>query len=52
MFLIILKLKKKCEHGVKKLTYLLIYVPDQYNTQQMCDKAILENGGKCVIKQF
>ena len=44
--------KKKCEHGVKKLTYLLIYVPDQYITQQMCDKAILENNGKCVIKQF
>ena len=21
------------------------YVPDQYKIQQMCDKAILENGG-------
>ena len=34
-----------CEHAVKKLPYLLRYVPDQYQTQQMCDKAILENGG-------
>ena len=30
---------------LKKLPYLLRYVPDQYKTQQMCDKAILENGG-------
>ena len=35
-----LKTKKMC----KKLPYLLRYVPDQYNTQQMCDKAILEDG--------
>ena len=34
-----------CKHAVKKLLYLLRYVPDQYKTQQMCDKAILENGG-------
>ena len=25
--------------------YLFQYVPDQYKTQQMCDKAILENDG-------
>ena len=43
MLLIILKLKKKCKYAVKKLPY--IYVPDQYKTQQMCGKAILENGG-------
>ena len=30
---------------LKKLPYLLRYVPDQYKTQQMCDKAILENDG-------
>ena len=52
-----------CEHAVKKLPYLLRYVPDQYKIQQMCDKVILENDGtlkiltatkikKCVIKQF
>ena len=29
----------------KKLPYLLRYVPDRYKTQQMCEKAILENGG-------
>ena len=56
--------KKLCKHAVKKLLYLLRYVPDQYKTQQMCDKAITENGGtlksvlttarikKCVIKQL
>ena len=34
-----------CKHAVKKLPYLLRYLPDQYKTQQMWDKAILENGG-------
>ena len=33
-----------CKHGAKKLPYLLRYVPDWSRTQQMCDKAILENG--------
>ena len=33
------------QHETKKLAYLLRYVPDQCNTQTMCDKAILENGG-------
>ena len=33
-----------CKHTVKKLLYLLRYVPDHHKTQQMCDKAILENG--------
>ena len=33
------------EHTVKILSYLLRYIPDQYKTQKMCDKAILENGG-------
>ena len=30
---------------LKKLPYLLRYVPDWYKTQQMFDKAIIENGG-------
>ena len=30
---------------LKKLSYLFKYVPDQYKTQQMCNKAILEHGG-------
>ena len=59
-----LKTKEMCKHAVKKLPYLLRYVPDQYNTQQMCDKAVLENDGtlslfliatkfkKCAIKQL
>ena len=36
LFLIILKLKKICKHVVKKLPYLLRYVPDQHKTQQVC----------------
>ena len=33
------------KYAVKKLPYLLSYVPDRYKTQPMCDKAVLENGG-------
>ena len=29
----------------QKLPYLLRYIPDRCKTQQMCEKAILENGG-------
>ena len=32
------------KHAVKKLPYLLKYVPDQYKTPQICDNAIPENG--------
>ena len=34
-----------CNHAVKKLPYLLRYVRDQYNTQKMCNKTILEHCG-------
>ena len=37
-----LKTKKTCKHSIKKLLFI-INVPDQYKTQEMCDKAILEN---------
>ena len=40
-----LKLKKCVNMQLKKLPFLIRYVPNQYKTQQMCDKAILENGG-------
>ena len=33
------------KHTIRKLLYILRYVHDWYKTQQMCDKAILENGG-------
>ena len=33
------------KHAVKKLSLVIRYVPGQYKTQQMFDKAILENGG-------
>ena len=32
-----------CKHAIKKLVYLLGYVPDQCKTQEMCYKPILEN---------
>ena len=35
--------------ALKKLPYLLRYVADKYKTQQMCDKAILENGGRLKV---
>ena len=34
-----------CKHAVKKLPFPVRYVPDSYKTQQMRDKAALENGG-------
>ena len=37
---------KMYKHVVKKLPYLLRYLLDRYKTHQMCDKAILENGGR------
>ena len=33
-----------CKHAVKKLPFLIRYVPDQYKTQHICVKTILENG--------
>ena len=33
-----------CKHAIKKLPFVIRYVPDQYKTQQTCDKAILVNG--------
>ena len=33
-----------CKHAVKKLLFVIMYVPDHYKTQKMYDKAILENG--------
>ena len=38
-----------CKHAVKKLPDVIRYVADQYNTQQMHDKAVLK---KYVIKQL
>ena len=36
------------EHAAKKLSLIIRYVPDRYKTQEMCEKAILENGGTLV----
>ena len=40
-----LKTRKMCKHPVKKLIFLIRYVLDRQQTQQMCDKAVPENGG-------
>ena len=39
-----LKTKKMFKHSSKKLSFVIRYVRDWYHTQQMWDKAILENG--------
>ena len=36
------KTKIMCKHTVKKLSYLVRYLPGQYNAQQIFEKAILE----------
>ena len=38
-----LKTKKMCKHAIKKLPFIIKYVPDLYKTQGMCNKDILEN---------
>ena len=38
-----MKLCSNDKHAVKRLPFLIRYVPDQYKTQEMCDKAVLEN---------
>ena len=29
-----------CKYAVWKLPFVIRYIPDQYNTQQICDKAV------------
>ena len=36
-----LKTKKVRNNSVKRLSFVIMHVPDQYKTQQMCDKVIL-----------
>ena len=40
-----LKTKIMHKHAVKKLHFLIKYVPDQDKTQQITDKAVLVNDG-------
>ena len=39
------KTKKMCKNAVKKLLFIIMCVPAQYQTQEISDKVILENGG-------
>ena len=40
-----LKTKNLCKNYVKKLPFVIKYVPDLKNTQEMCEKVILKNDG-------
>ena len=40
-----LKTKKMCRNTATRLPFVIRYVLDPFKTQEMCDKAILENGG-------
>lgn len=40
-----------CEHADKKLPSVIKYVHDEYKTQQMCDKVVVENGGILKLSQ-
>ena len=39
-----LKTKNTCKDAVKKLPFIIKYILDQYETQEMSGKAILING--------
>ena len=39
-----LNTKKMCKHTVRMLPFLIKYLPDQYKTQRMSDKIILDEG--------
>ena len=34
-----------CNYAVKKLPFIIRYVPDQYKSKKMCNRAILKNDG-------
>ena len=40
-----LKTKMMSKHAVKKLVLVIRYDPDRCKTQEMCNKAIIENEG-------
>ena len=43
LFLIDIKLKKMCDRVVSENPFLIVYCPDKYVTQKMCDKAVDES---------
>ena len=40
-----LKIKKMCNHAVKKLSFVIRDFPEQCRTQQMCDRELFQNDG-------
>ena len=43
-----------CENAVKKLLLVIMYVPDRYNNQEICNKAIIGIDGmlKFVLDRY
>ena len=41
-----LTIKTMYKNTVKKLPFIIKYVPDRYKTKEMCNKVILENFAK------
>ena len=44
ILLLILKTKKICKNFVKKLPFVVMYVPGRYKSQESCNKVMIENG--------
>ena len=40
-----LKAKSICKNSVKKLSFVIEYVSDQYNTKEICDEVNIKNSG-------
>ena len=40
-----LKLETMRKNALRKLPFLIRNIPDQYKTEQMCHKAVVENSG-------
>ena len=47
-------LRLMCENAVKKLLLVIMYVPDRYNNQEICNKAIIGIDGmlKFVLDRY
>ena len=39
-----LKTKSMCKNAIKKLVFIMKYVPDWYNTKEICDKVFWNDG--------
>ena len=44
-----LKLRNMRKNALRKLPFLMRNIPDQYKTEQMCHKAVVENSGTVIF---